>query len=407
MQARITKQVVDRTEPAARDVLVWDTTLKGFGLKVTVGGAKVYIVQYRLGGRGTKTKRFTIGNHGSPWTADHARDKASEILAAVALGRDPVAEHKAKMALGFTVAELADRYVSDHLETKNRPGTRREARRLVERVIKPRLGSKTVAHLSRDDVATMHHRMRGTPRQANQTLAVLSKMLSLAELWGHRPDGSNPCRHIARFEEAKRERFLSDAEVTALGQALADAATTARELPQTLDAVRLLLLVGCRVGELLALRWEDVDLQAGALTIREAKAGGRVQTIGAQCVAYLKAMHRSGAWVIPAAAPKKPMGIFTLEHAWRRIRAAAKLDDVRLHDLRHTHGTFAGQTGANAYLVRDALGHKTISMTGRYVNRDADPLRILADKVGERISAALGAGAAGKTAEVVKLPRRG
>lgn len=407
MRAKITKQTVDRLAATDREVLVWDETLKGFGLKVTTGGAKTYLVQYRMGGRATATKRLTIGRHGSPWTAEQARDRAAEILAEVRLGVDPVAAQKERIAQAFTITELADRYVSDHLETKNRASTRQEAKRLVERLIKPQLGRKVVAALRRDDVAAFHHRLKETPRQANQALAVLSKMLSLAELWGYRLDGTNPCRRVERYAETKRERFLADAEVAELGRVLAEFERDRKEPRLVLDAVRLLLLTGCRLGEALGLRWSDVDLAGGVLNLRETKTGARAHPIGAATVAFLEGMPRGDDdRIFPGRSDKAPLSRSTVEHAWVGIRKAAGFEDVRLHDLRHTVGTYAGQTGANAFLVRDKLGHKTLAMTGRYVNRAQDPVRALSDKIEERITAALGAGASGKTADVVKLRAR-
>lgn len=414
MEAKITKKLVDQVQAGDKDVLVFDTVLKGFVLKVTPKGTKTYLVIYRMGGRNTPKTKVTIGRHGSPWTPDKARTEAEKLLASVRHGIDPAAEKKARAVRGKTVNDLADRYLTEHVDVKNKASTAVGFRRLVEMQIKPALGKLAVEKVTRADVAKLHHDMRETPRQANQTLAVMSKMFSLAEVWGLRPDETNPCKKIERYRENKRERFLSESEIAKLGEVLATMEST--ELPAVLNAVRLLLLTGCRVGEALALRWSDVDLEAGALVIRDAKAGGRLHPIGAQTIAFLTELRNASSgpdgkpaagWVLRSSDPDQPLSQSTLGHAWDRIRAKAGLDDVRLHDLRHTVGTYAGQTGANAFLVRDKLGHKTLAMTGRYVNRDANPLRDLSDKVESRITAALNAkteGAEGK-GEVVPLRR--
>lgn len=393
MEARITKRLVDQVAPAERDLFVWDTSLRGFGLKVTPTGSRIYVVQYRMGGRSTPLKRLTIGKHGSPWTADQARTEAEKLLGQVAQGVDPGAERKEQLAKAFTVNELADRYVLQHLAVKNKPSTQKEFRRIVEAMIKPAIGRLAVSAVTRGDISALHHRHRDTPRQANLMLSILSKMFNLAEVWGFRSDNTNPCRLIERYRESKRERFLSDAEVTELGRALTELEDTKQEQVNLVNAVRLLLLTGCRLGELLALRWEHVDLRGGVLQIHDAKAGDRVHPIGALTMAFLANLPRSGKWVLSGMDPAKPLSKSTLEHAWIRMRTKAGLRDVRLHDLRHTVGTYAGQTGANAFLIRDKLGHKTLAMTGRYVNRDADPLRELSNKVEHRITAALSAGA--------------
>jgi len=257
--------------------------------------------------------------------------------------------------------------------------------------------------VSRDDVMKLHHSMRATPRQANQTLSVLSKLFNLAELWGVRPDNSNPCRMIKRFSENKRERFLSDAELGLLGAVLSESETNGTEHPSSITAFRLLALTGLRLGEVLGLKWENVDFEAGALTLADTKTGPRSsQPIGSPALALLSEIPQvaGSPWVLNGIKDGEHISVSTVEAAWARIRTAAALGDCRIHDLRHTVGTFAGQTGANAFLVRDKLGHKTLAMTGRYVNRDEAPLRDLSEKVEGRIDAAL---RGSLSAEVVAL----
>ncbi|MGY0791834.1 tyrosine-type recombinase/integrase [Azospirillum argentinense] len=412
MRIKITKRAVDALPAVEKDTFIWDTELDGFGLRASPSGVKTYIVQYRLGGRGSQQRRQKIGRHGAI-TPDQARNEAVIILGQVAQGKDPAQERREASVRGATVNDLADRYLTEHVDVKNKPITAIGFRRLVEKQIRPALGKLAVEKVTRADVAKLHHDMRATPRQANQTLAVLSKMFSLAEVWGLRPDESNPCKKIERYRENKRERFLSEAEIADLGETLAALEST--ESPTVLNAVRLLLLTGCRMGEVLALRWIDIDLETGALVILDGKSGGRLHPIGAQTIAFLTELQKAASgpdgkpaagWVLRSTDPDQPLSKSTLEHAWQRIRTKAELEDVRLHDLRHTVGTYAGQTGANAFLVRDKLGHKTLAMTGRYVNRDANPLRDLSDKVEGRISAALKAKTEGVESKGEIIPLR-
>ncbi|TWB19221.1 site-specific integrase [Nitrospirillum bahiense] len=391
MQAKITKKLVDQVQPGHVDIVIFDTVLKGFLLKVTPKGTKTYLVRYRMGGRATPLQKFTIGRHGSPWTPETARTEAERLLGRVRLGGNPVEEKRARLVQAFTVADLADRYLLQHAGTKNKPSTVAEATRLVEKVIKPELGARAVESITRADVATLHHKFRETPRQANHVLAVLSKMMALAEVWGFRPDASNPCRAIERYKEVKRERFLSVEEIARLGEAI-NARQEAYGASSSLSAITLLLLTGMRVGEAVALRWEDVQLGEGMLVIRDAKAGGRRHPIGAAAVDFLSGLERTGPWVLMSRETDTHIGVIAVDVMWRKLRKEAGLEDARVHDLRHTVGTFAGQTGANAFLVRDKLGHKTLAMTGRYVSKDANPLRELSDKVEGRIMGALKAG---------------
>lgn len=412
MRGRITKRAVDQVQSSEKEVWLWDAALRGFGLRVTPNGAKTYWVQYRMGGRGTTTKKVKIGVHGSPWTPDQARTEAETLLAKVAQGVDPAAERKETLAKAFTMSELADRYVTQHLQVKNKESTQKEFGRLVERIIKPELGSMAVVAVTRGDISALHHKLKDTPRQANLALAVLSKMFSLAEVWGFRPDFSNPCHLVERYKENARDRFLSNSEVERLGLTLAQMEADFAINESVANTVRLLLLTGCRLGEVRALRWNDVDLDTGALRIRDTKNGTpRAHPVGALAMAFLAELPRTSEWVFPAVTDaQKCLPEATVENGWKRIRERAGLDGVHIHDLRHTVGTYAGQTNANAFMVRDKLGQKTLAMTGRYVNKDADPLRELSDKIEGRIMAAMKAGAdaaAGKAADqnkVVPLP---
>ncbi len=429
---RITKRFADSAQFAdlaphgAGRVIVFDADLPGFGLRLMESGAKFYVVSYRNAfGR---QRRMTLGRHGKI-TADEARRTALDVFTAVRAGKDPLLERQTLRALP-TMNDLLDRYLREHVEKRNRASTQAEVRRLVDVVIRPKIGTVQAAAVTREDMDELHKGLGATPRQANIVLAILSKAFSLAEVWRFRPDGSNPCRQVERFAEVERKRFLSGEELARLGATLRLAETEG--LPWHLDplkpspkpapkpdrrrtryarvttaAVELLLFTGCRLSEILNLKWPDVDLKGGTITLRITKAGELQHTlITAPARLVLLDLDRvkgPGPWVLPSTVnPKVALTKSGLEQAWQRIRVAAGIPDVRLHDLRHTVGTYAGQTGANAFQVRDLLRHGDLAITHRYVNRDDGPLRTLSEMVSNRIAAGL-AGAAG--AEIIPLKR--
>jgi integrase len=418
---KLTKRFVESVKPAACDQVIFDDNIPGFGLRVLPSGVRSYLVQYR--NHQGRSRRLTLGKHGKI-TPDRARKDALRVFDAVRAGQDPVAERRAHINAP-TVSDLLDRYIGEHVEKRNRWRTREEVKRLIERHIRPALGRHKVAAVTRQDVAKLHRDLSGTPRQANFVLAVCSKAFTLAETWAMRPDGTNPTRKIERYPESARERFLSADELTRLGTILRRAETqglpwtvntdkrTAKHLPKpenrhtlysriTTAAVELLLFTGCRLSEVLNLRWDQVDFERGIITLRETKAGRpQVVVMNAPARQVLKQLPKANGseWVLPSAAnASRPLSKSAIENAWQRIRSAANLADVRLHDLRHTVGSHAGQSGANAFLVRDLLRHKDLSMTGRYVNRADDPVRTLSEMVGEQIAAGLAGRPSGQVA---------
>ncbi|SHG15729.1 site-specific integrase [Bradyrhizobium erythrophlei] len=442
----LTKRLVDGLVLQAKAYPQFDANLAGFGVRVHPTGRKTYFVQYR--NKHARSRWFLLGVHGTI-TVEQARSDAKAVLQAVAQGHDP-ADARTAFRRAPDMNELLNRYVADHVRKRNKPSVRAELERVVERYIRPTLGLLKVAAITRGDIEKLHRSMAATPRQANIVRAMCSKVFNLAEEWEYRPEGTNPCRKIARYPERHRERFLSAGELERLGAVLrraegeglpwtikAEGKATAKHLPgeqhrRTIyprvvtATVELLLFTGCRLSEVLGMRWEHVDLAAGSILLPNTKAG-RQQTVAINAparrvlLALRPACIQASPWVLPNRSrvvaagqeanetlglerPQRssdgPLKKDAMEAAWQKIRAVAGLDDVHLHDLRHTVGTYAGQSGANAFLVRDLLRHSDLSMTHRYVNQSEDPVRTLSDLVGQRIAASL---EGGKTADVVPI----
>jgi integrase len=344
-----------------------------------------------------------------------AKDRFHEI----SQKKDPSARRKEDREAP-TVQEVTERYLIDYAEIHNKPGTAREARRLLERHVLPRLGRLKVGDLTDEQVAVLHKSMRSTPYEANRTLSALSAMMSFAEGEGLRPEDSNPCRsrRIKRYKERRRERRLSADELTRLGAVL-QAAEAERALPiEALQAIRLLALSGARLGEILSLRWEWADLpggcnwvdfSGGCLRLEDTKRGSRTVYLGSTALTLVREMtHRQdNPHVFPGRCKGSPL--VGLQKIWEKIRDRAKLQGATLHTLRHTFATEGGEMGFSPILVAGLLGHGSwakvagisgFTTTEGYVHVSGNPLRQVAEAISSRISYALD----GHTAQVVPFP---
>ena len=385
---KLTKRSVDDAAPGTARYVVWDSELSGFGLRVEPNGTKSYFVRYRADGGGRRaTQRFvSLGKHGV-LTVDQARQMAKSMLGAVAQGDDPAQALSARR-LEPTVGDILDRYITEHAAHHNAHATMVEARRHVEKNIKPYLGRLRIGELGRSDVKKWHTSFSNRPYEGNRALAALRKALGLASRdWELR--ANNPAAGIKPFPEAKRERFFSDAELKQIGQALLDLEAQDGAALGAHRSIRILALTGMRLNEVLKLKWDWLDPEQHCARLPKAKTGPRIVPLGAPVLAYIAGLERVGPYLCPGIDQDKPLGKRQFYPTWKKVVEVAQLKNARPHDFRHTVGTYGAQTGANAFLIRDALGHKTLAMAGRYVSRLADPLKALADQVEGRIAAAL------------------
>jgi len=405
MRGKITKRAVDALKLGAdgAEAVLWDAEVKGFGVRVQRGGSKSYIVHYRVGsGRGAPLRKLTIGKHGAPWTPEQARGEAKRLLGMVESGADPAADKLARKEAP-TVADLAERFLAEHAEAKRKISTATEYRRLLRRIILPVLGKQKVVDLTRQDVGKLHHNLREGPYQANRVLAVLSKMFNLAEHWGLRPDGSNPCRHVEKFAERKRERMLSPAELARLGDAL----TSYEGSPFAAAAIKLLVFTGARLGEILHLEWSWVDFERAEARLPDSKSGAKTLHLPPPALAVLAELPRLDGNPHVIIGQKAGAALVNLEKPWRAIRAVAGLDDVRLHDLRHAFASVAASSGMGLPIIGKMLGHTQAATTHRYAHLASDPVKAAAAAVSGKIAAAMGGGSAeGDRGSATVLPLR-
>ena len=393
MGAKLTKRRVDAAKAGET---VWDGDIPGFGLRVSKGGAKSYVLKYRHAG---VQRWLTIGRHGAPWTPTSARNEVQRLIARLVDGKDPAAL-KAERLTADSLGSFAERYLKEYSELHKKPATAREERRLLQKVILPKLGKLRITDIERADIARFHRSLKDTPYQANRCLALLSHLFNVAGDWGVRKTAPNPCLRVRRYPEEARERFLSPEELKRLGKALLASEREGESLYVT-NAIRLLIFTGARLSEILQLKWADVDLKARLLRLSESKTGKKSIVLAAPALEVLQSLPRQRGNPYVICGRKAGSHLINIQKPWRRIRASAGLDDVRIHDLRHSFASVAAAGGMSLPLIGSLLGHTQAQTTQRYAHLSDDPRIAAADSIAAEIAANL----SGTTGKVVSFKK--
>lgn len=459
---KIGKRVVDSLQS---DEIVWDTTVPGFGVR-RQREARIFFVKYRFSGR---QRWYRIGAHGAPWTVKLAREKAKAVLGQVAQGLDPAALREADRNRR-TMAELCDHYLKEYAEHHKRPSSVESDRRNIENHVKPLLGRTKVADVTRADVDRFKRAVKegktakdikrgprarsivtGGTGASNRCLALLSRMFNLAERWGWRDEGTNPCRHVDKYREGRRERFLSEIELAHLGDTLRAIERDGTETPHVVAAIRLLIFTGARLGEILGLRWEHVDFDRTILHLPNSKTGAKPIYLSAPALETLTTVPRLAGNPHVVVGERDGAALVNLQKPWRRIRASATIKlwgdqveagsiiaaltqqlgrtpkvpeiekvakkmgvvlppgllDVRIHDLRHSYASVGAAGGLSLPMIGRLLGHTQAATTQRYAHLAADPVKAANEAIGQRIAAMLKGDSKSGSAKVVEIPKRG
>ena len=386
---RLTKRTVERLKPGGSEYFVWDEDLAGFGVRVFPSGRKSYLVQYRAGGR---SRRRAIGQHGA-LTADDARREARKLLGDVAKGGNP-AEERQRALRAPTIASLCERFLDEYVAQHCKPTTQKGYRCYVETWIKPKLGRVKINDITRAEVVAFHHEMRAKPYTANRAVAMLSKMFNLAEDWGLRTDGTNPARRIKKYREEEKKRYLSDQEQARLGNALAEALEAGRASPYAVSAISLLMLTGCRLGEILTLKWTYVT--AHHLELPDSKTGRRRIPLPREAHDILMSLPRRDGNPYVILGESEDGHLVNLQKAWLRVRKVAGLEDVRMHDLRHTYASVAVMSGIDPFLLKEIMGHRNLQTTLRYAHFADEAVQRAAGTVAARLAGAMKARPSGR-----------
>lgn len=382
MKTKITRRAIAALEPEpGKQVWLYDTELPGFLVLCQPSGRRSYLVRYRT--PGGATRKLTLGLC-AELHPDDAREMARVALATARRGEDPGRDRTAP-----TVADLARKFTEQHA-ARLRPGTRVNYEALWRRHILPRIGTLRVIDVKRADVARLHDALHERPHTANRALEVVSKAFDLAEIWGLREEGTNPCRHVRAFREEARQRTLDEAEVGRLWSAL-DRLEVETDVPAA-AAIRLLLLTGCRKNEILRARWDWIDWDRGLLRLPDhaAKTGARDVFLSDAALDVLRSLPRWSVYILPGRTGGPIEG---LQKIWERVRASIGMRDVRLHDLRHTVGSLSDRAGLSQRQIADLLGHKQLSTTARYINSADVHKRATADAWGAAVVKITGRGA--------------
>ena len=405
------KRSIDAIRPAGRASITYDAELKGFGVRIASSGYLSWFVEYRpgAGGRRVSKRRMVLGSR--ELTPEQARTAAKEVLANVALGIDPAASRQREREMS-TFREFAQRYLSEEAALKLKPGTVKNYEICVRKHAEPTLGSTKLDAVSTADIARLHLRIgQKKPMTANRVVECISSIYRYAAICNLVPHGHNPTKGIRAFREQRRERFLSSAELAKLGEAIREGETdgipydvdeakpTSKHAPKPENrrtrtdqyaaaAVRLLLLTGARLREILNLKWDYVDLERGLLFLPDSKTGRKTIVLNAPAIEIIAGLPRMSCFVIAGEQQDKPRA--DLNRPWRAIVRRAGLQGLRIHDLRHTHASFGAGAGLGLPIIGKLLGHTQASTTQRYAHLDADPLRRASEQIASQIATAMG-----------------
>lgn len=402
-RAKIIKTLVDRTPlPARGSRFVWDTLIPGFGLRVRPSGAKSYVYKYRIGAR---QRWLDLGRHGIEITTEEARAKALAAANQVNAGEDPQLAKEARRKAMF-VDELAKLYLSEGRASKpdKRESSWATDESRLRRHILPLIGKMRLMDLTRRDIERMQAKIiaggtsadektkvrgraivRGGPLVAAGCVTTLSAMLNWAKARGH--IAANPAQGIKKAQPAKRERFLSTAEARGLLATLGRMEARKAIPASHASILRLLLFTGARKSEITALLWPEVDFERKQIRLprHRSKTGERTITLSTPALAELARLPQTSSFVFPSLKGGNGPTV-GLHKTWRSVRTEAKLEGVRIHDLRHSFASFAAADGESLLVIGKALGHRQTETTSRYAHLTDDPIQRLSERVGVRLT---------------------
>jgi len=379
---KLTKQRIDALRyegNGSQKCILWDESLSGFGCRVYPGGKKSFLLSYRIGGR---KREMVLGPYGKI-TVDQARRMAQKHTADILDGKDPL-ESRRQTRLGETLRNLTDAYIEQHAKVRKK--TWREDKRRIDLYLLPALGNRKIQAVTRPEVAALHRRVgRTSPYEANRLLALLSVMFEFAIKHGLRDEASgNPAKHIEKFPETKRDRWITREELPRVAAAIDQEASE-----YVRAAFWLYLLTGARKSEVLTMRWSDLDLTRNEWRLPTTKAGRtHYIPLSDPVVDRLNKLQRQEGNPYVICGHKAGSHLVNISKAWQRVRKAAGVEDARLHDLRRTVGSWLAQSGKSLHLIGKVLNHSNASTTQIYARFAQDQVRSALDEHASQLTEA-------------------
>ena len=368
----LTERAIRDAKPGSKARILWDKKITGFGLKIQPGGTRSFVLDYRVNGT---QRRVSMGRAGEVSLKD-ARERAGRELTKIRAGEGDPLRRREDAAAAPTIADVVERFFREYVPGRIERGrmaerTAADYRQQCNRYVLPALGKLKVADVARGDIERMLKPLK--PVQRNRVASLASRLFNLAEHWEYRPQHTNPVRGVERAREQPRDRVLAPSEMRALGAALAGMSDASL---YAVGAIRMAALTGWRVGEVLALKWENVDFETGLATLPSTKTGRQTRALGSASLELLASMPRvsDNAHVFAGGVAGTAITYKTVRAVFARAAGAADLTDIRLHDLRRTVATNAAAAGVAIHTLRDLLGHSTLAMSNRYVRRTGGAL---------------------------------
>lgn len=391
-KVKLTKATVDKSRPAGLKYTLRDSEIPGFSLRVYPNGRKAFYNRYRVGGgRSAQIREPRVGDLGELTPAE-ARNIVLDWAAIVRRGGDPMGQRQ-KQREAPTMEMLFERYLKEYAQRHKKPSSVRNDVRMIEKRLMPAFGKKRVRAVTRQEIRSFHAALEDKPYEANRLLALLSKVFSFAAddlEWIER--GAHPVKGIRRFEEKKRKRYLSQTELARLGHALAraEAGELGRSIsPYAIAMFRLVVLTGARHSEILKLCWDEVNFERGCLELPDSKTGEKEIYLPPAALQLLTELPRGVGNPYVIVGKNRGTHLVNVKDSWIFIRREAGIEDVRLHDLRHSFASVGARAGMSLPLIGALLGHHDSATTARYAHLSSDPIRQAADQIGKEISKAM------------------